>query len=123
VTLQLLGGELADLELSGSEINVLGNLADGTDRTMTELANAVGSRATTLTGVLDRLERRRLIVRSTRPGDRRSVLIALTPDGRTTAARIRTTAFELEQRALAGLPPEAVDGARLVLRALSEIAR
>jgi DNA-binding MarR family transcriptional regulator len=123
VTLHLLGGELSDLELTPSEINVLGNLADGTDRTVTELGVAVGSRPTTLTGVLDRLERRSLIVRAGRPGDRRAVLIRLTPDGRKTASRIRTTVRDVERRALSDVPPEAVEGARAVLKALAEAAR
>jgi DNA-binding MarR family transcriptional regulator len=123
VTLHLIGGELSDLELTPSEINVLANLADGRDRTVTELAVAVGSRPTTLTGVLDRLDRRTLIVRTARPGDRRAVLIKLTPDGRKTASRIRTTVHDVERRALADLPPEAVEGARAVLRALAEATR
>jgi DNA-binding MarR family transcriptional regulator len=123
VTLQLLTTTLVDLDLTASEINALGNLADGAGRTVSELGAAVGSRPATLTGILDRLERRGLITRGARPGDRRAVLVELTADGERTAALIHRTLRDLEQRALAGLPADAVDGARAVLRALTEAGR
>jgi DNA-binding MarR family transcriptional regulator len=122
-TLQLLATELVDLDLTPSEINALGNLADGIGRTVSELGAAVGTRPATLTGILDRLERRGLITRGARPGDRRAVLIELTADGEQTAALIRQTLHDLEQRALAGLSLDAVNGARAVLRALTEAGR
>jgi DNA-binding MarR family transcriptional regulator len=121
-TLHLLTTELVDLDLTPSEINALGNLADGVSRTVSELGAAVGTRPATLTGILDRLERRELITRGARPGDRRAVLIGLTDDGRQVADLIRRTLRGLERRALADLPPEAVAAARSVLRALTEAA-
>jgi DNA-binding MarR family transcriptional regulator len=122
-TLQLLAAELVDLDLTASEINALGNLADGVARTVSQLGAAVGSRPATLTGILDRLERRGLISRAARPGDRRAVLIELTDDGRRTAARVRRTLSAVEKRALAGVPAGAVDAARGVLQALTEAGR
>jgi hypothetical protein len=67
-TLHLLTTELVDLDLTASEINALGNLADGEH----------------------------------------------------TAALIRQTLRNLEKRALAGLSVDAVNGARAVMRALTE---
>src|ERR1700746_2352976 len=96
-TLQLIAGELVDLDLTASEINALANLADGAARTVSELGAAVGTRPTTLTSVLDRLERRGHITRGARPGDRRAVVIELTPSGRVAAATIRQTISELER--------------------------
>lgn len=122
-TLQILMAELVDLDLTASEINALAILADGRSRTITELGAAAGSRPTTLTSVLDRLERRGHITRGTRPGDRRVVLIALTPSGRLTAETIRRTLAAVEARALDGLPAEAVSGFHTVLRALAEVPR
>ncbi|MGW2426215.1 MarR family winged helix-turn-helix transcriptional regulator [Streptomyces sp. NPDC001709] len=83
-----------------------------------QLGAAVGTRPTTLTGVLDRLERRGHITRGTRAGDRRSVLIQLTESGRATAALIRQALADLESRALAGLPAEAIADFYAVLDAL-----
>jgi MarR family transcriptional regulator, organic hydroperoxide resistance regulator len=121
-TLQMLAAQLAELDLTGSEINVLANLADGGGRTMSELAAAAGTRPTTLTSVLDRLERRGLISRGARKGDRRAVLIELTSAGTATAATIRQAINELECRALSTLPAQAVAGLRTALRALTDVS-
>jgi DNA-binding MarR family transcriptional regulator len=117
-TLHLIAGELVDLDLTASEINALANLGDGRGRTVSQLGVAVGTRPTTLTSVLDRLERRGHITRGTRAGDRRSVLIELTDAGRAAAAVITRTLADLEDRALGGLPAEAVTGFHTVLDAL-----
>ncbi|WP_235454510.1 MarR family winged helix-turn-helix transcriptional regulator [Streptomyces olivochromogenes] len=117
-TLQLIAAELVDLDLTASEINALANLADGQGRTVSQLGAAVGTRPTTLTSVLDRLERRGHITRGTRAGDRRSVLIELTESGHATAALIRQTLADLESRALDGLPAETVAGFYAVVDAL-----
>jgi DNA-binding MarR family transcriptional regulator len=119
-TLHLLTTELAGLGLTASEINALANLADGRPRTVSELGAAAGSRPTTLTSVLDRLERRGHIIRGPRPGDRRAVVIELTPSGHRTAATIRHTISDLEQRALGDLPPEAITGLHAALQALTK---
>ncbi len=120
-TLQMLATELAGLDLTASEINALANLADGRGRTVSELGAATGARPTTLTSVLDRLERRGHISRGSVPGDRRAVLIELTPSGRRAAATIRQAIADLEQRALAGLPADALAGLRAALHALTEV--
>jgi DNA-binding MarR family transcriptional regulator len=120
-TLQILAAELVDLDLTPSEINALANLADGRGRTISELGVAAGSRPTTLTSVLDRLERRGHITRGTRPRDRRVVVIELTPSGRLVAETIRQTLTDLEERALGNLSAEAVAGFHAVLRALAEV--
>jgi DNA-binding MarR family transcriptional regulator len=121
-TLQVLAAELVDLDLTASEINALANLADGQGRTVSELGAAVGARPTTLTSVLDRLERRGHITRGTRPGDRRAVLIELTPSGRLNAATIRKAVADLERRALGDLPADAITALRTALEALTGVA-
>lgn len=121
-TLQTLAAELAHLHLTPSEINALANLADGRGRTVSELGAAVGSRPTTLTSVLDRLERRGHITRGSRPGDRRAVVIELTPSGIEAAGTIRRAFADLEQRALAALPAETITALRTALQALTEVS-
>lgn len=122
-TLHALSAELAGLGLTASEINVLANLADGTGRSVSDLGRAAGTRPTTLTSVLDRLEQRGHVTRGPRPGDRRGVLVGLTPSGRQAAAAIRQAMAGLEQRALAPLPPEVIGGLRTALDALAEASR
>ena len=120
-TLQALATQLSDLDLTASEINALGNLADGRRRTVSELGRAAGTRPTTLTSVLDRLERRGHIIRGARPGDRRAVLIELTASGWQAATTIRQAIAELEHRALGSLPAGVIDGFRAALQALTEV--
>ena len=117
--LHLLATELADLDLTASEVNVLANLADGHGRTVTQLATATGRRPTTLTSVLDRLERRGHITRGSRAGDRRSVLIELTEIGRVTAEAIREALAEFEAHALDDLSRSQIAGFHAVLDAMT----
>jgi len=120
VTLHELATDLVDLDLTASEINALANLADGRSRTVSQLGADVGSRPSTLTSVLDRLERRGLITRGAYANDRRAVLVKLTPDGRGTAATVRAAITSLERRALDRLPDDQLAGLRAGLQALTE---
>ena len=120
-TLQVLAAQLTDLDLTASEINALANLADGRSRTVSELAAATGTRPTTLTSVLDRLERRGHISRGPAPADRRAVLIELTSSGRSAAATVRRAVTDLERRALGNLPADAITGLRAALHALAQV--
>jgi DNA-binding MarR family transcriptional regulator len=94
--LAALDDALADLGLSAAEVNALACLGDGA--TVRDLVAATAQRPSTLTGVLDRLERRGLIERAANPADRRSVLVRLTPAGRPAAARVAEAFAALERR-------------------------
>jgi MarR family transcriptional regulator, organic hydroperoxide resistance regulator len=120
-TLHALTGALADLDLTASEINTLANLADGRSRNVRDLAADTGTRATTLTGVLDRLERRGYLIRELDPADRRSFRLALTGPGRAVARKVRTAVTELETAALAGLSARQLAGYHAVVSALQEV--
>ncbi len=119
-TLQVLATELVDLDLTASEINALANLADGQGRTVSQLAAAIGSRPTTLTSVLDRLERRGHITRGVKAGDRRSVLVELTATGEAAAETIEAAMLDVERRAFAALSPRTIAGFHAALAALTE---
>jgi len=121
-SLQVLAAAVADLGLTGSELNALANLADGRSRSVSELGQAAGTRPTTLTSVLDRLERRGHITRGPRLGDRRGVLIELTSSGRQAAATIRHAITVIEQRALGPLPAETIAALRTALQAFTEVS-
>jgi MarR family transcriptional regulator, organic hydroperoxide resistance regulator len=117
ITHRLLAGlddALADLGLSAAEINALACFAGREAVTVRELVQATAQRPSTLTGVLDRLERRGLVERAANPADRRSVLVRLTPAGRASAARVASAYEELERR----LPAAEL---RRVLSALEDV--
>jgi DNA-binding MarR family transcriptional regulator len=96
--LAALDEELSDFDLSAAEINALACFGGEESRTVRQLVAATAQRPSTLTGVLDRLERRGLIERTLNPADRRSVLVRLTPSGRAAAARVATAFAGLERR-------------------------
>jgi DNA-binding MarR family transcriptional regulator len=113
-----LAAQLADLGLRQAEINVLAQLEPGRPRSVGDLAAATGQRSSTLTGVLDRLERRRMVRRRVNPADRRSFTIALTAGGERAAARVHEVFATLDERVLAAVPPSAAAGFHCVLDAL-----
>jgi DNA-binding MarR family transcriptional regulator len=121
-TLHSLTTALADLDLTASEINTLANLADGRARNVRELAEDTGTRATTLTGVLDRLERRGYLTRELDPADRRSFRLTLTAPGRAAARKVRAAVTELESGALSGLSARQLAGCHAVVTALLEVS-
>jgi MarR family transcriptional regulator, organic hydroperoxide resistance regulator len=100
--------ELSDLGLSAAETNALACFAGAPARPVRELVAATGQRPSTLTGVLDRLERRGLVARRPNPADRRSVLVELTPAGNAAAERVAAAFAHVEAR----LP--AADARRLI---------
>jgi MarR family transcriptional regulator, organic hydroperoxide resistance regulator len=121
-TLHALAVRLADLDLSASEINVLANLADGRSRSVGELASDTATKPTTLTSVLDRLERKGHVTRNLDPADRRSFRVSLTADGRRAAAASRAAMHDLERSALATISAADVAAFRTVAEALTATA-
>jgi DNA-binding MarR family transcriptional regulator len=84
-----------------------------------ELALALHLHPSTVTGVLDRLERGGLIARTTDPGDARRARLRLAPRGQRLNRISFGTVEHAVARALAGLPASRISAARAVLEALS----
>ena len=76
--------------LTGPQLVVLKELMDRSPRSVSELAAAVNLSQATVTGILDRLDRKEMIVRVRDSKDRRRVMVSPT---------------EAAQQALAGAPP------------------
>jgi DNA-binding MarR family transcriptional regulator len=76
-------GLFAGFDLTPQQYNALRLLrAEHPDPVPTlALADRLVSRAPDITRLLDKLEQRGLVVRSRKPGDRRSVLVGITPAG------------------------------------------
>jgi DNA-binding MarR family transcriptional regulator len=72
---------LAELKLTPGEVNALACFGGASALPVRELVLATGQRPSTLTGVLDRLERRGLLERVPHPSDRRALQAQLTPAG------------------------------------------
>jgi DNA-binding MarR family transcriptional regulator len=69
---------------------VLGQLRDNGPLSPSEIGERLIVTRATVTGLLDSLERRGLIVRSPNPADRRGLLIEITPAGTDAVKQVRT---------------------------------
>jgi DNA-binding MarR family transcriptional regulator len=119
-TLHALTAALADLNLSAAEINALANLGQGGTLNVRQLSENTGTRASTLTGLLDRLENRGYLARELDPADRRSFRLPLTETGRTVAARVLAAIADLERDVLSRLDATQLAGYHAVVAALQE---
>jgi DNA-binding MarR family transcriptional regulator len=119
-TMQALSVSLADLKLSAAEINALANLGEGGTLSVGQLSEQTGTRASTLTGLLDRLENRGYVTRELDPADRRSFRLPLTEAGQATAARVLAAIADLERDALSRLDATQLAGYHAVITALQE---
>lgn len=83
----LLEHRAAERSLSIIQTRLLGVLRDRRP-TMNELAKLLGLDKSSVTGLVDRAERRGLVARIPSTTDRRAVLVSLTTDGRSLASRV-----------------------------------
>ena len=121
-TLHALSSALADLNLNAAEINALANLAGAGALNVRELAAETGTRATTLTGVLDRLENRGYLARELDAADRRSFRLPLTDAGREVADRVLAAVGDIEGAALSRLSATQIAGFHAVIAALQKVS-
>jgi DNA-binding MarR family transcriptional regulator len=68
--------------LTGPQLLILQEIAGAGEITASELAKAISLSQATVTGILERLEKRNLIARRRSTSDRRRVKVSATPNGR-----------------------------------------
>jgi DNA-binding MarR family transcriptional regulator len=95
-----------DRQLPRSELLALLLLQRHGERTMSELAEALGAPLSTATGIGERLARRGLVQRQRRPEDRRVVVVRLTRKGETAAGKLRAQVDGLLRRLAGALTAE-----------------
>ena len=100
----LLAGSLyADLHIN--DVGLLTVLSEPGDWNVHKIARELGAPDSTISSALDRLEKRDLVGRRRRPGDRRVVYIELTKTGQRLSARLRSAHIENCRAMLVGLSP------------------
>ncbi|MFI6787973.1 MarR family winged helix-turn-helix transcriptional regulator [Nonomuraea sp. NPDC050383] len=100
-----IGGEH---ELSLTQLRVLGILRDRRAR-ITELADYLGLDKSTMSGLIDRAQRRGLLTRGKNPYDGRVVEVYMTPAGHELAARVEDDIRRALTPATGRLNPEQLD--------------
>ncbi|MER7057917.1 MarR family transcriptional regulator [Streptomyces sp. NPDC000351] len=91
-------------DLSLTQLRVLGLLRDRRPR-MTELAEFLGLDKSTMSGLIDRAERRGLVKRDKNPEDRRAVDVVITPAGLVLAEQVYDELRRALAPTLSGLGP------------------
>jgi DNA-binding MarR family transcriptional regulator len=99
----LVGSAYADLHVN--DVGLLGVLAEAGDWNVRKITRTLNAPFSTVSSALDRLEKRRLISRRRRPGDRRVVYIELTAAGLRVAKKLRSTQIETCRLMLSRLSP------------------
>jgi DNA-binding MarR family transcriptional regulator len=114
----LAGSAYADLHVN--DVGLLAVLGAPSDWNVRKITRALGAPFSTVSSALDRLEKRSLVGRRRRPGDRRVVYIELTAAGVRLAERLRATQIETCRAMLAGLPVRDRDE---LIRLVAEVAQ
>ncbi len=118
-----LADKTAELGVSNDEAHLLSYLESYSPAPIYELQRVFGHRPSTLTGLIDRLERRRLVCRERNPEDGRSFLITLTDSGRELAGRVAGMVRQFEAHVLTGVDETALAGFREVMDAIGGVAQ
>lgn len=106
--------------LTGPQLAVVKMLEPVGKLSLSELSGKIRARNSTVTGIIDRMEREGLVQRRRSEADRRVVNIELTPKGRELASEIPVEPVSIFRRVLAELSPR--DASELS-RILSRLAR
>ena len=110
------------LGVSQAEAHVLAHLSQVGSCSIGELHRSFGHKRSTLTSVINRLEKRGLLVREIHPEDRRSFALHLTRTGKPVANKVRKTLEKLEAAVLGALRKADAKGFRATVDAIEKAA-
>lgn len=109
-------------DLGPTELGILLLLAERDGRRMTEIARLLNLQKSTLTGVIDRMERDGRVERRPDPDDRRAQRVHLTLDARYRAQTVRVLVEKGHSELTGGLAPEEIEAAVKVLKTIGGAA-
>jgi DNA-binding MarR family transcriptional regulator len=104
-------------QLTGPQLTVVKVLESIGDVSLSELSDKIRAQNSTVTGIIDRMEREGLVVRERSTADRRVIRIRLTEKGSRLAREVPVEPMEIFRSALDGLTPtEQRDLVRIVTK-------
>ena len=107
-------------DLTGPQLTVVKMLEQIGDLSLSELSERIRAQNSTVTGIIDRMERENLVTRERSKEDRRVVYIRLTAKGRRLAEEIPIEPMEIFRSALEGLTATEV---RELVKILGKVAK
>lgn len=111
---------LKGYDLTVEQLQLLKQLAADNGRTQSVLCEISGKSPANITRILDRLEKKRRIVRRPNPEDRRSSLVFLTPEGERLRAEVVNLFDGLRAELVQGIPDDRQQVTIAVLRSITE---
>lgn len=107
-------------DLTGPQLTVVKLLEQIGDLSLSELSERIRAQNSTVTGIIDRMERENLVTRERSKEDRRVVYIRLTAKGRRLAEEIPVEPMEIFRSALESLTASEV---RELVKILGKVAK
>src|SRR5689334_9480780 len=107
-------------DLTGPQLTVVKMLEQIGDLSLSELSERIRAQNSTVTGIIDRMEREALVTRERSKEDRRVVYIKLTPKGRELAREIPVEPMEIFKSALETLSGQEMKD---LLRIMTKVAK
>lgn len=107
-------------DLTGPQLTVVKMLEQIGDMSLSELSDKIRAQNSTVTGIIDRMEREELVKRERSKEDRRVVFIRLTAKGRELAREIPVEPMEIFRSALESLSAQEM---RDLMRIMTKLAR
>jgi DNA-binding MarR family transcriptional regulator len=107
-------------DLTGPQLTVVKLLEQVGDLSLSELSDKIRAQNSTVTGIIDRMEREGLVTRERSKEDRRVVHIRLTPKGQTLAGEIPVEPMEIFKGALESLSGQEM---RDLMRIMTKVAK
>jgi len=107
-------------DLTGPQLTVVKLLESIGDLSLSELSEKIRAQNSTVTGIIDRMERENLVTRERSKEDRRVVYIRLTPKGKELAREIPVEPMEIFKGALESLSAQEM---RDLVRIMTKLAK
>ena len=117
---RLTKGMAREVGLTGPQLTVIKLLESFGDLSLSSLSERIRAQNSTVTGIIDRMEREGLVKRERSTSDRRVVYIRLSDKGQKLAREVEVEPMEIFRSALTGLPR---DDLRDLLRILAKLQK
>ena len=108
----------AGIDVTSEQWMILLLLWQQDGRSAHQIADIIGKDKAAVTRLIDRLEKRKLVVRVSDTADRRQKKVCLTPDGRAIQEKLIPLGISNMQKGMQGLEEEEIETCKAVLRKL-----